>query len=284
MAAMLGWRNRPVLPKQSGPATSYLLILTLLASGPCSPTAAGSLRKPSVDLELVLAVDVSSSMTRAEQQVQRDGYVSAFRHPDLARAIGSGARGAIAVSYLEWAGPAYQRVVLPWTIVSSADDAKRLAEALSTKPIVAEAGTSISGGLLAAAGLLAHNQADGERRVVDISGDGPNNAGLPVEPIRDMLTSSGITINGLPVSLPHSGSNGFQSFGRRYLSLYYERCVIGGLDAFVIGIDDLAMFEVAIRRKLLLEIAGLPSRPSLASYTTPGSPAFDCSMPGTAPR
>ncbi|MDX8466326.1 DUF1194 domain-containing protein [Mesorhizobium sp. VK23B] len=260
------------------------MALALLAGSPCSPVAAGALHKAAVDLELVLAVDVSSSMSAAEQQVQRDGYVNAFRHPDLARAIGSGARGAIAVSYLEWAGPRYQRIVMPWTIIGSAGDAERFADALSTKPIVAEAGTSISGGLLAAAGLLEHGMATGERRVVDISGDGPNNAGLPVGLVRDILTDSGITINGLPVSLAHSGANGFQSFGRRYLSLYYEHCVIGGPDAFVIGIDDLVMFEVAIRRKLLLEIAGLPTQPRPVSYTQPSPPAFDCSMPGTVPR
>ncbi|AZO25411.1 DUF1194 domain-containing protein [Mesorhizobium sp. M1E.F.Ca.ET.045.02.1.1] len=283
MAAMLGWKNRLAPPKRSRP-TGCLLVLSLLVSSPCSPIAAGGLRKPDVDLELVLAVDVSSSMSLAEQRVQRDGYISAFRHPDLERAIGSGARGAIAVSYLEWAGPKYQRVVLPWTTISSAGDAKRFADALSAKPIVAEAGTSISGGLLAAAGLLAHSQAAGERRVIDISGDGPNNAGLPVRPIREMLTGLGITINGLPVSLPHEGSSSYQSFAPRYLSSYYENCVIGGPGAFVIGIDDLAMFEAVIRRKLLLEIAGLPARPRLVSYTQPGSPAFDCSMPGTVAR
>ncbi|WP_167449273.1 DUF1194 domain-containing protein [Mesorhizobium hawassense] len=237
---------------------------------------------PAVDLELVLAVDVSSSMSLAELQVQRDGYVSAFRHPDLMRAIGSGARGAIALSYLEWAGPRHQRVVLPWTIIGSAEDARRFADALAAQPIMAEAGTSISGGLLAAAALLAKSQAVGERRVIDISGDGPNNAGQPVGPIRAMLTGSGVTINGLPVSLPHGSSNGFQSFARQYLALYYEHCVIGGPGAFVIGIDDLGMFEVAIRRKLLLEIVGQPARTRLASFARPAT--FDCSMPGTAPR
>ncbi|MDX8495050.1 DUF1194 domain-containing protein [Mesorhizobium sp. VK22B] len=260
------------------------MALALLASSPCSPIAAGGLRKPGVDLELVLAVDVSSSMSLAEQRVQRDGYVSAFRHPDIAKAIGSGANGAIAVSYLEWAGPRHQTVLMPWTIVGSPEEAKRFADTLATKPIVAEAGTSISGGLLAAAGLLAHSQAAAERRVIDISGDGPNNAGPPVGPMRDMLTGLGITINGLPVSLPYGGANGFQSFGGQYLSLYYEHCVIGGPDAFVIGINDLAMFEVAIRRKLLLEIAGQPARPRLASYARPGTLTFDCSTPGTAPR
>ncbi|WP_168992061.1 MULTISPECIES: DUF1194 domain-containing protein [Mesorhizobium] len=237
-----------------------------------------------VDLQLILAVDVSSSMSLSEQRVQRDGYVNAFRHPDLARAIGSGARGMVAVSYLEWAGPNYQRVVLPWTIVGSYDDARRFADALAIEPITAQPGTSISGALLSAADLFAQSRTAGARRVIDVSGDGPNNAGLPVAPIRDRLTGSGITINGLPLSLPHGRSNGLQSFGAHYLDLYYEHCVIGGPDAFVIGIDDLTLFEVAIRRKLLLEIAGMPSRPRLASYNPAGGPVFDCSMIGTAAR
>jgi len=241
-------------------------------------------RRPGVDLELVLAVDVSSSMSLSEQRVQRDGYVSAFRHHDLARAIGSGARGMIAVSYLEWAGPNYQRVVLPWTIVGSYDDARRFADALAIEPVIGQPGTSISGALLWAGGLFAQSRTEGARRVIDVSGDGPNNSGLPVAPIRDRLTGSGITINGLPVSLPRGGSNGFQSFGGHYLNLYYEHCVTGGPDSFVIGIDDLGQFEVAIRRKLLLEIAGMPARPRLASYSPAGGRVFDCSMIGTTAR
>jgi hypothetical protein len=260
------------------------MALALLASSPCSPLASAEPGMHGVDLELILAVDVSSSMSPSEQQVQRDGYVNAFRHPDLARAILSGVRGMVAVSYLEWAGPDYQRVVLPWTIVGSYADARRFADALAVEPIGAHPGTSISGALLSAADLLAQSRTAGARRVIDISGDGPNNAGLPVAPIRDRLTISGVTINGLPLSLPHGRSNGFQSFGAHYLNLYYEHCVIGGPDAFVIGIDDLALFEVAIRRKLLLEIAGMPSRPRPASYAPAGGPVFDCSMIGTTAR
>ncbi|WP_281407757.1 MULTISPECIES: DUF1194 domain-containing protein [unclassified Mesorhizobium] len=277
----LGWGLRPAR-KGSRPVRSRLVATALIACALCLPSTGHEFATSGVDLELVLAVDVSSSMTLAEQRVQRDGYVNAFRHPDLAKAIRSGARGMIAVSYLEWAGPSHQRVVLPWTIVGSAEDARRFADALAAKPIVAQPGTSISGGLLAAAALFVKSPVVGERRVVDISGDGPNNAGQPVGPVRAMLTGSGVTINGLPVSLPRSSSNGFQSFARQYLALYYEHCVIGGPDAFVIGIDDLAMFEVAIRRKLLLEIAGQPIRPRLASFAR--SAAFDCSMPGAIPR
>ncbi|TIV82964.1 MAG: DUF1194 domain-containing protein [Mesorhizobium sp.] len=266
------------------PARSRIAAMAFLIGAFCSVSLAAEPARPLVDLELVLAVDVSSSMSLSEQRVQRDGYVSAFRHPDLAGAIGSGARGMIAVSYLEWAGPNYQRVVLPWTIVGSYDDAKRFADALAVEPVTAQAGTSISGALLSAGDLFAKSRTAAARRIIDVSGDGPNNAGLPVAPIRDRLTGSGITINGLPVSLPRGGSNGFQSFGEHYLNLYYERCVIGGPDSFLIGIDDLGQFEVAIRRKLLLEIAGMPARPRLASYSPAGGRMFDCSMIGTTAR
>lgn len=258
-----------------------MLALLFCVFGP-TPAGAGAERR-AVDLELVLAVDVSPSMSEAEQRVQRDGYVSAFRHADVARAITSGARGRIAVAYLEWAGPNYQRVVRPWTILGSHGDAKRFADALAMQPVVREAGTSISRGLLAAENLFARNWAVGERRVIDVSGDGPNNAGPPVAPVRDQVIASGITINGLPVSLPHNTSNGFESYGGGYLSSYYEHCVIGGSDAFVIEVDDLALFAVAIRRKLVLEIAGIPSRPTLASYTPARHSAFDCLTSGQAP-
>ncbi|MEI9419610.1 DUF1194 domain-containing protein [Mesorhizobium sp. Cs1299R1N1] len=259
------------------------MALALIASYPCSPSAGAEPGTLGVDLELVLAVDVSSSMSLSEQRVQRDGYVNAFRHADLARAIGLGARGTIAVSYLEWAGPNYHRVLLPWTIIGSYADARQFADALAIEPISAQPGTSISGAILSAGDLFSQIRTVAARRVIDISGDGPNNAGLPVAPIRDRLTGSGITINGLPVSLRRGGSNAFQSYGARYLNLYYEHCVIGGPDAFVIGIDDLNLFEVAIRQKLVREIAGLASRPRLASYLA-GSPVFDCSIIGTIPR
>jgi hypothetical protein len=258
-------------------------MLALLVGVFCPTSVGAGPEKRAVDLELILAVDVSSSMSRDEQRVQRDGYVSAFQHSDVARAIELGPRGMIAVSYVEWAGPNCQRVVLPWTIIGSYDEARRFAHALAIRPIVGETGTSISGGLLLAEDLFAHSWTVGERRVIDVSGDGPNNAGPPVAPVRDRLIASGITINGLPVSLPRSNAKGFESFGEDYLNSYYERCVIGGPDAFVIGVDDLILFEVAIRRKLLREIAGMPSRPKLASYTPARRPAFDCLTGGQAP-
>ena len=116
MAKSFGRKIRPNPPIMRRLARSCLVALALLANSPCSPSPGAEPKTLGVDLELVLAVDVSSSMSLSEQGVQRDGYVSAFRHPDLARAIASGPHGMIAVSYVDWAGPTYQRVVLPWTI------------------------------------------------------------------------------------------------------------------------------------------------------------------------
>ena len=284
MAKSFGRKNRPELPNVLRPPRSFIMALALFASSPCLPSSMVGRGTLDVDLALVLAVDVSSSMSASEQWVQREGYVNAFRHPDLARAIGSGARGLVAVSYLEWAGPHHQRVVMPWTIIASYADARRFADGLANEPIRSQAGTSISGALVAAGDLFSKTPAAAVRRVIDISGDGPNNAGPPVAPIRNWLTDSGVIINGLPLSLPHGLPNRFQSFDADYLDLYYEHCVIGGPDAFVIGVDDLALFEVAIRRKLLLEIAGVPSLYRRASYSLAGGPVFDCSMIGTNAR
>jgi hypothetical protein len=274
---------RPHPRERRRPAGSCLRVLALLAGVFAAAPVRAEPERPVVDLELILAVDVSSSMSEAEQRVQRDGYVSAFRHPDVAQAIGLGPRGMIAVSYVEWAGPGYQRIILPWTIMGGYDEAKRFADALAIQPIGRAAGTSISGGLLRAEDLFAHSRSVGERRVIDVSGDGPNNAGPPVAPVRDKLVVSGVSINGLPISLDRGSSNTFESFGEDYLVSYFESCVIGGPDAFVIGIDDISQFEVAVRRKLVREIAGISARLKLASYRSHSGPVADCFPVGQVP-
>jgi Protein of unknown function (DUF1194) len=250
-----------------------LLGALVLLAGLIAPIST-SAQELAVDVELVLAVDVSPSMSQEEQRVQRNGYVSAFRDPDLARAIALGPHGMIAVLYLEWAGSGYQRVVVPWTIIGRYEDAKRFADTLASQPIAEKVGTSISGGLLKAAELLGHNWIAGGRVVIDVSGDGPNNDGLPVAPVRDKLVASGITINGLPITLPPGSSDIFDTFSKDYLDAYYEHCVVGGSEAFVIGIDDISQFESTIRRKLIREIAGVPSRPWLTAVADRS--AFDC--------
>jgi hypothetical protein len=227
----------------------------------------------SVDLQLVLAVDVSRSMDFEEQELQRDGYAAAFRHPEVLAAIASGPLGRIAVTYVEWAGPDIQAVVVPWTIVATREEALAFASKISAAEFLRERGTSISGGLEFASGLFAGSGVRGLRRTIDISGDGPNNMGLPVARVRDEVVAAGITINGLPIMLRPGG--GFGAFGIDKLDIYYEDCVIGGPGAFIVTVGDMSQFPAAIRRKLVLEIAGVVSPPQLIPVAVT-APRIDC--------
>jgi Protein of unknown function (DUF1194) len=205
-----------------------------------------------VDLKLVIAVDVSLSMDLDEQRLQRDGYVMAFRDPEVHKAITSGPNGRIAVTYVEWAGPPTQQVVMPWTVIDGAQAARTFADRLEGAPISRARMTSISAALQYSGRLFESSGAKGIRRVIDVSGDGPNNAGYPVVPIRDELVAKGIVINGLPIMLKLA--QGF--FDLAELDLYYADCVIGGTGSFMIPIKQPREFQTATRRKLLLEISG----------------------------
>ena len=226
-----------------------------------------------VDFALVLAVDISTSMDVDEQQLQRDGYVAGFRHPDLLRAIASGAHGRIAVMYVEWAGRNIQYTVVPWTVIADRDDAEAFAAALAAAPLRREAGTSISGGLLFAGSQFNRRDYRAGRLAVDISGDGPNNTGHPVELMRDWLIRRGVTVNGLPIMLKDQPDIEGTSISN--LDIYYEDCVIGGPGAFIIAVKDARDFGTAIRSKLVLEIAGLPARPVPAAAFA-REPRIDC--------
>jgi hypothetical protein len=237
-----------------------------------------------VDLELVLAVDVSGSMNQDEQRVQREGYVHALRNPDVLRAIRSGTYGRIAIAYVEWASPDDQRVLLPLTVIKGPDEAAAFADLLEAQPILAGGGTSISSGLLSAGRLLQTSSLHSDRQIIDVSGDGPNNAGPPVAQVRDAMVARSATINGLAISkFRHDVPDMPNSFGEGSVGWYYEGCVIGGPGAFVIAVSDLADFEKAIRRKLVLEIAGLPSRLQLAAYDAHFPPRADCLTIGQSP-
>ena len=207
-----------------------------------------------VDLELVLAVDVSLSMDLDEQRLQREGYISAFRDGEVQKAISSGPHGRIAVTYMEWAGPSVQNVVVPWTVIDGPAAAIALADKLEAVPISRARMTSISQGLVFAAQLFDSSGAKGIRRVIDVSGDGPNNAGPLVTVVRDQVVAQGIAINGLPILLKKPAS----FFDIADLDVYYRECVIGGPGAFMIPVRERVEFKTATRRKLLLEIAGYP--------------------------
>ena len=234
-------------------------------------SGAGAHGSGEVDLELVLAVDVSRSMDLREQELQREGYVNAFRHPEVISAIGSGMLGRIAVTYIEWAGPGSQKIVVPWMVIDGDESANAFADRLDTQ-ISRLRGTSISGALRFASTLFGGNGIEGMRRVIDISGDGPNNMGPAVVPVRDAVLADGVTINGLPIML-NAANDGFYSI--RDLDIYYEDCVIGGPGAFLVTVESSDRFTEAIRRKLVLEIAG--AEPELMPVAMLGEkPRIDC--------
>lgn len=205
-----------------------------------------------VDLELVLAVDVSGSMDDDEHQLQKQGYIDAFRHPDLIRAIKSGSHGRIAVTYIEWGGPDDQVIVVPWQIITDQASALRFSEALAAKTIALIRGTSISGGILFSIPLITTNNIRSTRQVIDISGDGPNNSGVLVTQARDMAANRGIVINGLPLMIKPSL---WDSPHATKLDRYYNDCVIVGAGAFVLPVRRAGDLQFAIRRKLVLEIS-----------------------------
>ena len=208
-----------------------------------------------VDVELVLAVDVSYSMDPEEQRLQREGYISAITSPDFMKAIASGAYGKIAISYMQWASVADQDVLLPWTVIDGPESARAAADRLSEAPYRRARRTSVSGAIDMAMRMFENNGFNGMRRVIDVSGDGTNNSGRPVGEARDEAVRQGVTINGLPLLLRPS-SWGFRDITN--LDEYYEDCVIGGIGAFSIPIRDRNQFIEATRTKLVQEIASIP--------------------------
>lgn len=206
-----------------------------------------------VDLALVLAVDVSLSMDPGEQQLQRQGYVEAFRSSSLHQAIQAGMIGRIAVIYVEWAGarPRFQRIVVPWSILETSDDSLIFADRLAHAPIQRASGTSISQAIDYSTALFASAPIQATRRVIDISGDGSNNQGRLVTEARDQAIARGITINGLPITLRSS-----DQWESAEIDAYYRDCVIGGAGAFMIPIRDSRQFQKETRAKIIREIAG----------------------------
>jgi hypothetical protein len=232
-----------------------------------------------VDLRLVLAVDVSRSMNAEEQYLQRVGYVQAFQNPIVIEAIQRGPLGRIAVTYVEWAGE--QHVTVPWTLLDSRRAAEAFADRLLRKPTRVARRTSISGALLFSASLFDDPTFTGRRRVIDISGDGPNNLGPRVVGARDWVIAKGITINGLPILARGTSLAGF--FDVQNLDRYYEDCVIGGPGAFIVPVLETGGFAAAILRKIILEIAGLTPPPSpqtppriLSAQFSRDTGPFDC--------
>jgi len=227
-----------------------------------------------VDVELVLAVDVSYSMDPDEQALQREGYVQALRSREFMQALRQGANAKIAVTYIEWAGQFDQKIIMPWRLIEGPESADSVAAELAAAPYRRASRTSIAGGLRFAKTLFDASGYRGLRRVIDVSGDGANNAGPPVVEVRDDVLAAGITINGLPIMLkrPNPGTMDIEN-----LDIYYEDCVIGGPGAFVIPIREREKFIEATRTKLILEIAGREPEPRVVPASA-DKPRISCTI------
>ena len=232
--------------------------LAALALSLAVVTAAPAARADTeVDLALVIAVDISYSMDMDELALQRQGFADAFRSPQVHDAIRRGMIGRIAVVYFEWAGAFDQRVVVPWTVIDGRESAEIFAEKVAAQPARRAQRTSISGAIDFAMKLLGQSAVDATRRVIDISGDGPNNQGRPVTVARAEALAQGVTINGLPIMLKAPGYLDIHD-----LDAYYRDCVIGGQGAFMVPAREREQFPAAIKTKILLEVAGLtPPQP-----------------------
>jgi hypothetical protein len=207
--------------------------------------AAGAKAQSAVDLQLVLAVDASGSVDQVRFDLQKQGYVAAFRHARVLQAIRSGPNQAIAVTMVQWTGPVLQVQVVGWTPVGDEKTATAFASAIERAPRqLFGGGTSISGAIDYAATLFPLSPFRASRRVIDVSGDGSNNRGRPVTLARDAAIAAGIGINGLPILALEPD-----------LDRYYYDNVIGGPGAFVVAARNYETFADAILKKLIMEIA-----------------------------
>ena len=232
-----------------------LLLLLFAGVGPARGQTPSAVELLDVDLQLVLAVDVSGSIDPMEARLQRDGYVAALRDPFVLQAITNGRHGRIAVAYTEWAGPLSQTLVADWHVIDGPVSAEVFANRLSGAPVGTGHRTSISNAILHAVPLFRKGGFRATRKVIDISGDGANNGGFHVHHTRYRALENGITINGLPIMNDRPSPLGLPA--TENIDLYYEDCVIIGPGAFIVVAETIGSFAAAVRRKMILEIAGL---------------------------
>lgn len=205
-----------------------------------------------VDVEIVLAADGSGSIDDEELALQRRGYAAAITHPDVVRTIAGGLHGRIAIAYIEWGGPYSQHTIVDWSLIDGPESAENFAQRLIRAPRAAQGYNSISGAIDYAVQKINSNEFKGLRKIIDVSGDGPQNGGRPVQAARDDAVSQGITINALVVK---SRGGGYPGPNGEPLEQHYRKDVIGGFGAFVMTVDESIRFSDAVRRKLVLEIA-----------------------------
>jgi hypothetical protein len=234
-------------------------LLLLLAAGIGGPARA----QTAVDLDLLLAVDASGSVDATRFELQRRGYVAAFRNPRVLEAIRGGGKQSIAVAMFQWTGPLQQAEIVPWTLLKDEATTESVASLIATTPRqIFGGGTSISGAIDTAMKWFRRSPFQGERRVIDVSGDGANNRGRSVTRARDEAIAADVVINGLPILAWEPD-----------LDFYYKQNVIGGPGAFMIVAKDFDTFADAILRKMINEIA-MNVRPNPAARRQAASTIF----------
>ncbi|HXQ51156.1 MAG TPA: DUF1194 domain-containing protein [Stellaceae bacterium] len=228
--------------------------------------AAGAARAEAVDVALVLAADVSRSIDAGEFRLQRQGYAAAITSPRVMAAIQGGTHRAIALCFVEWSGPEEQAVVGQWTVIKDGESASVFAATLIDAPRSFTGRTSISAAIDFALALFAQSGVQAERRIIDVSGDGTNNAGRAVSDARDEAVAQGVTVNGLAIINERPEGYFFaHTQPPEGLPAYYQNNVVGGAGAFMLQVKDFSTFGDAITNKLLTEIAALapPRRTAL---------------------
>lgn len=254
-------------------------VTSMAATGPKPQLAPNLLAQakqdPVVDVELILAVDVSYSMDMDELAIQREGYAQAITSKEFLTALKAGPTGKIAITYFEWAAASDQKIIIPWRVIDGPESADAVSAEIMKTPIRRASRTSISGAINFAMPLFDQNELHGLRRVIDISGDGPNNNGGPVTIARDAALEKGIVINGLPIMAKEPS---YSTMDIENLDLYYEDCVTGGPGSFVVTIKDREKFKEAIRTKLIMEVAGLtpPRARAVPVAETTKEPRVNC--------
>lgn len=251
--------SRSTRPGSTTGRTRTLAVATPVAAAMLLAAPAGAGTEGTdlpVDLELVLAVDVSGSVDAYEAQQQREGYLEALVAPEVIRAIRSNQHQRIAVTYVEWAGYEMQRTVVGWSLIGNEADAQAFVRRLEANPPVRAMWTSISGAIDYAMPLFDGNGYEGTRKVIDVSGDGSNNRGRPAAAARDDALARGIVINGLPIVNDRPQPFDMPTPMEIDLDRYYVENVIGGPGSFIITADSFEAFKQAILAKLVREIAG----------------------------
>jgi hypothetical protein len=224
-----------------------------------APRAGGASAPVAVDAAIVLAADVSRSIDDEEFALERRGYGDALRSQQLLDAISTGPHGAIALSYVEWAGDGEERVVVDWAVIRNQNDARAFVAAMNAAPRSFIGRTAIGAAIDFSFALFAESAIETSRRVIDVSGDGTSNQGRLVTEARDAAVGAGAVINGLAIfNRKAAAAGGYLAMHTNPpggLAQYYRENVIGGPGAFVAQIDDFRSFGDAMMRKLVEEIS-----------------------------